>query len=348
MWRNVLDKFRFVLDNYRNCPTTMNPAAPASQPSQTPPPGLAGLPIAAVERETGLAKDTLRVWERRYGFPAPTRDAAGDRLYSAAQVDQLKMIRRLLDAGQRPGKVVGLDRDALQALLRQDVRQPNPDLSRTKVSLEAEELAPLLDLIAAHAPQTLRHRLSHAQLRMGLGPFVTELVAPLVAAVGDAWARGRFEVYEEHMFTEVLTGVMRQAIGSLTPQPVPPGPKVLLTTLPKELHGLGLLMVEALLTLEGCSCVSLGTQTPLGDLAQAARAHRADVVALSFSNVHSAGLVQTSLRELRALLPAETELWVGGACAALYQKPLAGVTPLRELAGLPALVAHWRQYHPTP
>jgi hypothetical protein len=26
--------------------------------------------IAAVERETGLGKDTLRVWERRYGFPS--------------------------------------------------------------------------------------------------------------------------------------------------------------------------------------------------------------------------------------------------------------------------------------
>ncbi|HRI93726.1 MAG TPA: MerR family transcriptional regulator, partial [Accumulibacter sp.] len=30
--------------------------------------------IGAVERDTGLGKDTLRVWERRYGFPQPTRD----------------------------------------------------------------------------------------------------------------------------------------------------------------------------------------------------------------------------------------------------------------------------------
>jgi DNA-binding transcriptional regulator YiaG len=39
------------------------------------------LPIAAVERDTGLSKDTLRVWERRYGFPQPARDGAGERLY---------------------------------------------------------------------------------------------------------------------------------------------------------------------------------------------------------------------------------------------------------------------------
>ena len=39
--------------------------------------------IAAVERDVGLSKDVLRVWERRYGFPAPARDANGERLYPA-------------------------------------------------------------------------------------------------------------------------------------------------------------------------------------------------------------------------------------------------------------------------
>jgi hypothetical protein len=28
-----------------------------------------GLCIAQVERDTGLSKDPLRMWERRYGFP---------------------------------------------------------------------------------------------------------------------------------------------------------------------------------------------------------------------------------------------------------------------------------------
>ncbi|MDQ5941447.1 MAG: MerR family transcriptional regulator, light-induced transcriptional regulator, partial [Pseudomonadota bacterium] len=60
--------------------------------------------IGAVERDTGLAKDTLRVWERRYGFPQPERDANGERLYPAAQVERLRLIKRLMDQGFRPGK----------------------------------------------------------------------------------------------------------------------------------------------------------------------------------------------------------------------------------------------------
>ena len=319
---------------------------PTPAPSFTAAPtGDAGLPIAAVERETGLGKDTLRVWEKRYGFPAPTRDSAGDRLYSAAQVQRLKQIRRLLDGGLRPGKVVGLDDAQLGQLLESQEPATTAFLSKThkQDSLHSHLLEELLNAIGTHDPRALRHGLSHAQLRMGLGAFVTDLVAPLTTAVGDAWAKGRFEIYEEHLYTEVITGVLRHAISTLAPQPVPLGPKVLLTTLPQEQHSLGLLMVETLLALEGCTCVSLGTQTPLTDIAQAARAHRADVVALSFSNGHKPALVQASLRELRAQLPPATALWVGGACTALYQGPLAGVSAVAQLPTLQPLVAQWRR-----
>lgn len=324
----------------------MNP--PPALPDPIQPSSLdAGLSIAAVERETGLGKDTLRVWERRYGFPRPTRDSTGDRLYSAAQVRQLKLIRRLLDGGMRPGKVAGLEEAQLQRLLVTQQSAAPPDLSRTIASDDATHpvLEELLHAIGTNDPHALRHGLSHAQLRMGLALFVTDLVAPLTTAVGENWAQGRFEIYEEHLYTEVITGVLRHAIASLAPRPAPLGPKVLLTTLPQEQHSLGLMMVEALLALEGCVCVSLGTQTPVTDIAQAAQAHGADVVALSFSNVHKPALAWSSLRELRAQLPSASELWVGGACTALYQWPLAGVSASRHLSGLQPLVAQWRHTH---
>ena len=326
-------------------------------------PEIAALSIAAVERETGLAKDTLRVWEKRYGFPTPLRDAAGDRLYPSAQVVQLKVIRRLLDAGMRPGKVVGLDNDALQALLALDgaaasaALQPNAanSASASRQALppqtwQAPEVPALLDAVAAHDPQALRHALLQAQWRMGLAPFVTDVVAPLTTAVGEAWVQGRFEIFEEHLYTEVITGVLRSAIATLSlPPPQSPapaalaqGPRVLLTTLPREPHSLGLLMLEVLLALEGCTCISLGTQTPLSDIVQAAQAHRADVVALSFTNLQSGPVVLTQLRELRRQLPPKRALWVGGSCSALYQKPLLSITAVQGLSAVAALVAQWR------
>jgi MerR family transcriptional regulator, light-induced transcriptional regulator len=67
------------------------------------------LSIGAVERETGLSKDTLRAWERRYGFPNPLRDAKGDRRYSVQQVERLRKIKRLVDHGFRPSRVIGTE-----------------------------------------------------------------------------------------------------------------------------------------------------------------------------------------------------------------------------------------------
>lgn len=74
------------------------------------------LTISAVERETGLSKDTLRAWERRYGFPVPDRDARGDRRYSLEQVERLRKIKRLVDHGFRPSKVIGSETGVDQIL----------------------------------------------------------------------------------------------------------------------------------------------------------------------------------------------------------------------------------------
>src|ERR1700758_2508741 len=82
-----------------------------------PDPAAGAFGIAAVERETGLSKDTLRVWERRYGFPRPLRDAHGERSYPADQVMRLRMIRRLMDQGLRPGAIVGSSDAELEARL---------------------------------------------------------------------------------------------------------------------------------------------------------------------------------------------------------------------------------------
>ena len=69
--------------------------------------------IGRVERDTGIGRDTLRVWERRYGFPEPRRNTRGERMYSEAQLRRLQRIRRLLGQGLRPGKLLVLDDTAL-------------------------------------------------------------------------------------------------------------------------------------------------------------------------------------------------------------------------------------------
>lgn len=297
--------------------------------------------IAAVERDTGLAKDTLRVWERRYGFPAPARDANGERVYPLAQVERLRLIKRLMDQGFRPGKLVTADADALAALSAQ--ADPAPLATGNGVAPAADAaLLGIIEQVRMHDAAALRGALNQTLHRQGLQHFVLESVPRLNAAVGEAWMRGEFEVFEEHLYTEQMQSLLRQSINAL---PAGRGePRVVITTVPDEQHVLGLLMIEALLTLEGAACISLGTQTPVADIAAAARAHRAQIVALTFSSAFPARQIAPLLAQLRVLLPPGCEIWVGGAgCARLA--PDEGVTVIAALAGILQSLAGWRVSH---
>src|SRR5262245_39187124 len=84
--------------------------------NKAPEPPALVLNISAVERETGLSKDVLRMWERRYAFPKPSRDDNGERQYSIAEIAKLRAIKRLMDVGMRPGKIIALSQEDLEAM----------------------------------------------------------------------------------------------------------------------------------------------------------------------------------------------------------------------------------------
>lgn len=290
--------------------------------------------IAAVERETGLSKDTLRVWERRYDFPRPRRDAQGDRLYPEDQVARLRTVKRLMDRGMRPGRLLGLDAPALMALAEEGAGDAPPRSA-------LHDLA--LFLLKTHQAAELRRELVQLLMRDGVQRFVLETAAPLTVHVGEAWTRGELQVYEEHLLTEVLQAVLRQAIAQLGPPAGPP--LILMTTLPDERHGLGLLMAEAIATLEGAQCLSLGTQTPVREVVAAAIAQKADVVALSISASAVVAQVVESIRLLRAQLPPSIALWCGGAGAARLKRSARGVQILGRLEQLSDALDRWRAQH---
>jgi DNA-binding transcriptional MerR regulator/methylmalonyl-CoA mutase cobalamin-binding subunit len=296
-------------------------------------PSSPALNISAVEREAGLSKDVLRMWERRYGFPKPLRDGNGERQYSAEEVARLRVIKRLMDVGLRPGKIVHSSLEQLNALAdgrRAARRDPSPP------AVEREVLA----LLAAHDAAGLQNALANLLMRQGLQRFVLETLTVLNPAVGDAWMRGELAVFDEHLYTEQLQAALRTAINAF-PRQVG-HPRMLLTTFPGEQHGLGLLMVEALLVPEGAQCLSLGVQTPLEEIRRAALAHAVHVVALSFSAAFPLRQAGDGLAALRRQLPPEIALWAGGEMTRRVRKSLPGVTLMPDIAATIGAVKAWR------
>lgn len=259
--------------------------------------------IAAVEREVGLSKDVLRVWERRYGFPSPHRDARGERAYPAEQVRRLVLVKRLMDRGHRPGGLLQIPLEELQSLAVAHDSARNVPLP---------EISSLMALVRDHDALGLAESLQQRLAQVGLRLFVLDTVSSLVMQVGHDWATGALEIHQEHVFTEVVTRVLRQAIAQL---PRGRGPVVVLTTLPDEPHSLGLLMFECLMALHGARCINMGTQMPMLEIVRGAEAHHADVVALSFSAAFPGRVAAPLVRQLRSALAPSMQLWAGGAGA---------------------------------
>jgi MerR family transcriptional regulator, light-induced transcriptional regulator len=260
--------------------------------------------ISNVERDTGIAKDTLRIWERRYGFPRPERSEQGERLYPDEQVRRLMTIRKLLDHGMRPNKVVPLDTAELEALAQERLggyanRKMPADLEELRVAVQTCDLVRLEELLQRQL--TIK----------GLEACVTQVISPLMQWIGDLWAAQRMEIYEEHLLTRQVYRFLDLVISrtSLTKRDNP----VILATLPGEQHGIGLLMTEAILLTREIPSLNLGTQIPIQQLAMVAEKTAARSVGLSFSASFPVRKIRPLLNELMEATPQSLEILVGGA-----------------------------------
>lgn len=314
-----------------------------------------GWAIAEVERDTGIGKDTLRVWERRYGFPQPLRDSLDERLYPLEQVHKLRLIKRLMDAGHRPGKVVAQSVEQLQVLLdglqwakgsAEISGKKTRDVSALNVN------TPWLTWLADDRSDLIKQALRHHMAQHGLGSTVEDLVAPLCVYVGEAWLRGELSIYQEHLFSAALQQVLREAIASVEARDpsLTQSPRVLLATTPGEHHSQGLLMAECFFALESCARFELGASTPVVEILQAIQRMQIDVLALSFSAHASRNDVLSSLQQLVDGVSSEVEIWVGGSATALHGRSVPdGIMVLTKASDVSAHVQAWRaRHHETP
>lgn len=291
------------------------------------------LSIAEVERQTGIRPATLRMWERRYGFPRPLRDRNGDRVYPLNQVERLDAARRLIAQGVRPGKIFS---DG--AML---TTSGAPRLAVAPCALEGQ-FEPLFVLLRAYRFAELHRHFQQQLLEMGLRRFVIEFLAPLSTAVGLAWGHGALPVRCEHLYSQLAISILHAQQAAMRCGGSGQRPKVALATLTGEVHGLGIHMVEAVLATLGADCIQFGSDMPPLEVAAAARETGADIVALSFSASFPRKSALRAIRTLCTALPPGTVLWIGGAGAPQAGELGSGVRVFDRLAAIEPAVLGWR------
>lgn len=285
--------------------------------------------ISRVERETGLSKDTLRAWERRYGFPQPSRDANGERTYSADQVEKLRLLKRLTEQGLRPGKIIRLDLEELDALT-----QPGG------LPTQSAQFSPFVDALREHDIGTLRRMLTQRLARDGLSAFVLDTVAPLHELLRDLWMRAELSEFEIKAGCEQMQSLLHGAMQGASNEDMTP--RIVIASAHGE-NAIDHLMLEAVLCVSGALCIPLGSNTPVREIAQAAGSFRAHAVAVPVST--SSQEVSAGLANLRTLLPPAIELWARGQNLARLRRLPSNIHAAASHLELTLLVRHWKTRH---
>jgi methanogenic corrinoid protein MtbC1 len=272
--------------------------------------------------------ETLRTWERRYGYPRPERKPSGHRLYPASAIPRLRRIAEVLARGHRPAEVVTAPEAMLAALL--DASPAAPARGPADAGPDPAQDEVLAAVARFDAEMMTRVLLAEWAMRGPL-PFVEQRVAPLVRAVGDAWEAGRLDIRHEHFFSERLEDVLRSV--RMPWEERARGPLVVLATLPGESHGLGLQMAAVVLATAGCRLLYLGTEVPVPELVAVARDLGARAVGVSVSTATGGPAATRQIARLRGLLPRRVALLAGGTGTVGAR---AGVTRIADLSALHA------------
>ena len=252
---------------------------------------MALLNIAALSQRTGVAPDTLRKWEERYGVLKPERTPGGQRRYSELDVARVDWLRRRLAEGFRIGEAAALlgggDSDAprtaraLRTALREATERGN-----------ATEIARLV-----HHTLSLR-RLEHA---------LQNVVEPLLEEIGSAWAAGALTTAHEHLLTQAL----RLRLGQLLTEPRPATRgAVVLACAPGEQHDLALVALGVLLGTNGWQVAFLGADTPVRAALTVAAQVRARALCISVTMPDALRTLHAELAGVRRT--EELALVIGG------------------------------------
>lgn len=260
--------------------------------------------IRVTSRLTAIELDTLRMWERRYGFPRPTRTDGGSRVYSEADVEALKLIRRALEQGYRPGEIVGKPAEELADLVRVTSQAP------ARTSTASPTIASLVEALGRDDLPALQAGLRQASVVLGPKRFVAEVAHPLSVRIGELWAEGKLEVRHEHVLSQCLSAQLRVLMSAYEDRVG--APRVLLATLPNERHALGLEMVQVYLAVSQVTAVLLGVDTPADQIVKAARGHNADAVGLLVTHASDLKATNKHVRWMLGELPRRVSIRIGG------------------------------------
>ena len=265
--------------------------------------------IHRVAKLTGLSKDVIRVWERRFGLLKPTRGANRYRNYSDEDVTLLRYLKEQLDGGGSIGELSKLGREEL--LTRARANAPRVAVVENMFVRLLQELVSTLNPLDR---VTFEKRLNGAVAVVPFDEALHGILLPLQEQVGRLWHEGHVSIAIEHYVTSQIQQKIFSAMNQL---PVTEfGTTVVVACPPGEDHDIAALAVAYHCRVRGCRVYYLGANVPIVALTKLCSEVKPDLTILSFPIVRSENKVTELIQALVHDVSPFTDLAVGGHGAA--------------------------------
>lgn len=272
-----------------------------------------GYRISTVAEMTGIPRNTLIAWERRYGLLSPERLENGYRRYTEADVAQLFKLKNALNAGLKISEAVDLVRAGLRAPPASPVETHEPesplraDKRDGSFSQVRERLFVALSTYRSDEAQNLLGTL----LTIPFPTRLHQIYFPLLQQIGDAWQTGAISVAQEHF----ATGIVKAHLATIfisTGQVSLSAPHAATTTLPHEEHEIAALAMAIQLSLGGYRVSYLGPKLPARDLVEFCKSQNPKLVCISCITLPTEKEFEQYLSTLPAVAKAGTRVVLGG------------------------------------
>lgn len=259
-----------------------------------------GYRIKTASKLTGVPRNTLLAWERRYGFVVPERTDNGYRIYSDSDITRIREVKALVDAGHAVSEAIAL----LSTRRAVSPAAPGPTGPHQPRRAALRDALLSFDRISAEEVASGFSGVSFSDL-------LRHVYLPLLHEIGDGWSEGTYTVAQEHFATAyVRERLTRMLIKLGTGHRA--GPRVVLACFPGELHELGLLGLGVQFALAGWQTVFLGGQVPQEELIGLLHQHPARLACVSSVVPIAPEHLTRYARQLRQAVSPQIHVAIGG------------------------------------
>lgn len=255
--------------------------------------------LKVVLKETGIAADTLRAWERRYGLPMPQRSAGGHRLYSQRDIETIKWLLKRQEDGLSISRAVDLWNEQMASGTDPlaGVAQTSPTIpaqyqssETTLDSLRAQWIEACLNFSESNAEPILNQAFSLFPVES----VCLDILQKGMSEIGKRWYENRASVQQEH-FASALAMRRLDALLNASP-PATRQHTLLVGCPPEEWHAFTPLLLALLLRRRGLNVIYLGANVPTDQFTDTVKNIQATLVVLVAQQlITAATLQQTAL-----------------------------------------------------